>query len=131
MGKYIILMLLLGLFCASYAIDLTNCSWLSNTSSTYDLLNDLTASGSSDCLDVNASNIIIDCHGYSITTAGGSGIHEGTTGTCFSNITIKNCRFLGSGGLYFQTGYVYGGMGCGYSANDKIYNNEALVKLLR
>ena len=124
--KYVFLIfaLFLSLSGIISAVDINNCSpTLSITSAgSYILLNNIASSGSTDCIDVKANHVLIDCNGYSITNAA-LAFHEGTGSTCYSNITIKNCNILGTGGIYFQTGYEYGGMGCGNSVNDMVYNN--------
>jgi len=121
---FIILFLCLFVFnmASAASMNISACGNLSNASMTYNLTNDISASGT--CLQVNASNIIINCKNYTINSASGSGLTLGTTSSCFSNVTIKNCHFTGAGGINFANGYTYGGgCNCGYTVNDVIYNN--------
>ena len=89
--KYVFLIfaLFLSLSGIISAVDINNCSSILSITSagSYILLNNITSSGSTDCIDVKANHVMIDCNGYSITNAA-LAIHEGTGSTCYSNITI-------------------------------------------
>jgi len=72
-----------------------------NTSGTYDLTGNVSQLGGN-CFTVNASNITIDCHGFSIignNTTSTKGVYSNT-----SNTTIKNCIIQNfSTGIYINT----------------------------
>lgn len=89
MMKYLIILGLL--FSLSIATNINSCQAL-GSSDTYDLVNNLVDNAPAQpyCLDVQANDVIIDCHGFSITDTTG-GVTHGISGTAVSNLTIKNC----------------------------------------
>ncbi len=52
------------------------------------------------CVKINASNVVFDCNGYSITNNGTGGTTYGILLTSADNVTLKNCPSL--------SGYTYG-----------------------
>ncbi len=66
-------------------------------------------SSTSTCFHINASNIILDCSGYTITYSTAGTLGYGINNSGYSNITIQNCRIVEGNistnskyGIYFQ-----------------------------
>ena len=62
---------------------------------TNSILMDRNVTSSGDCFTINASNVALNCDGYSITYATGGSGGEGVTSTGFNNVTVKNCFIKG------------------------------------
>lgn len=95
---------LVGLSGSGSAATITSCGTVTEDSV---LGADLTSSGT--CLTIGASNIVLDCAGYSIGGGGGSGIY----GSGKSNVTIKNCNVT----KFLRGIYLYS------SSNNTLTNN--------
>ena len=96
MNKIILLSLIffLALSIQTYATDITTCSNLNISGTTYNLTADIANySTTIYCMNLSASNIILDCLGHAIDgidTSDSYGIYSGLT-TLTTNITIRNC----------------------------------------
>jgi len=83
------------------AIDITNCTNLSTENGVYNLTQNITgnqtefqwsvSSNKSYCINISASNIILDCGGYSIL-GNSSGVTMGILANNTNNLTIMNCN---------------------------------------
>jgi len=92
----------------SYAAVITDCTNIT-TSGDYYLVNDINGSSYEKCIVINASNVVLDCQGYTITS--------GTYGIAIygSYITIKNCILKGGNHhIYSFT----------YAQNIEVINNS-------
>ncbi|MFH2028497.1 MAG: right-handed parallel beta-helix repeat-containing protein, partial [Nanoarchaeota archaeon] len=112
----VFLMLFLSMVMISNAIDVTQCTMI-NVSGDYQLANDLTFPGAGiDCITFNASNIILDCKGYSIQHINANGIDlMNTTGSTVKNCVMTNISSIGIYGGHWE----HGG-----ADNNKIINNS-------
>jgi parallel beta-helix repeat protein len=90
-------------------IGINSCRNLSVPGS-YDLIQNISATGA--CIVINANNVTLDCHGYTIT---GPGYDIGIYLNFTSGVTIKNCRITNFGN----------GIWAYYSSNNTIMTNTA------
>ncbi len=134
----IILVLLAGiilfniLFVSSEFVDdgslvqnVTDCGVLNTSNAIYTLNQSINSSF--DCLNINASNITLDCQGYNITfgnVTGGKGINvfDGDEGG-YNDITIQNCIVVQNESGADHTAIFFGGG----SENGIVYNNTIIV----
>ena len=80
------------------SINIDNCTELNETGETYFLTADIMDSEVSQCMDITADNVSLDCQGYLIDGIGSTdsdGIFADGSITAYSNITIKNCMVAG------------------------------------
>ncbi|MBN2122561.1 right-handed parallel beta-helix repeat-containing protein [Candidatus Micrarchaeota archaeon] len=115
-------------FSLSFAVDVSTCQAITS-SDTYDLTTDLTGApiaitGISQidqaCLAIQADNVVIDCHGHSISNTGVSdaaGIARNLTST--STVTIRNCRIA-----YYHQGISLRYLSGGAVLNNTIFNTS-------
>jgi len=69
---------------------LSNCSLLSQSGVTYYLTNNIFNSTAETCMEIEGSDIILDCQGHTIDGVGTSNSY-GISASLSSNITIRNC----------------------------------------
>jgi len=88
--------------------ELLSCGVL-NESKTYYLNTSITNSNNMVCMNITASNVVLDCQGYSIDGSDVNG-SIGIYAKDVSNITIRNCKVSDWGGMddYTWTSYGYG-----------------------
>ena len=100
-GKLFTLLLgLLSLSAAAFAVSINSCQTLSSPNTVYTLTNDVTSS--STCFTVAAPNVTLDCNGYKIIGSGAFGI-DGIDSVSQDNTTITNCDISGFGyGISFS-----------------------------
>lgn len=67
------------------------------TAGTYELTRNLT-SDRIRCISINASNVTLDCKGYTLTDTGYSDVIGFIGSNNVRNITVNNCNIIGSGG---------------------------------
>lgn len=78
---------------------ISSCGFTTSSSGTYLVTQDLTQTGATMCISINASNVTLDCQGYRLQGDGtGTGIYGWG-----SNFVIKNCDIYS-----FSTGIRYG-----------------------
>jgi hypothetical protein len=102
------LLILLLATAITKAIDISNCSTLTQAGATYNLTANISIANMSlasnstfKCIDIQANNITLDCQGHqidmnyngSVSTIGISVTRGSPTVT---NVTIKNCIIVGS-----------------------------------
>lgn len=97
----VIALLVLALLSPAYALtNINSCTNLNVTNEVYNLTADIGCSGTCSCINIDASNVTLQCNGFLIN---GSGYvfpyNYGINFTSVSNITIKDCRV---------TDFVYG-----------------------
>ena len=99
-----------------YAANETSAHCGDNITNSTALLENI--STTSDCISINASNVTLDCKGFSITGDGGANdkaIKTPGTNDQFSNITVKDCNIVG-----FGTGILHGQ---GNTSDNNYINN--------
>jgi parallel beta-helix repeat protein len=95
------------------AIPISSCQWLSTPGQSYELTQNLTNVVGT-CITINASNVILDCQGYTID-GDDTGTDYGVYNFQRSNVTVKNCVITDfSRGIFFYS-----------SSNSNIINNTA------
>lgn len=102
--------------------NVTDCGILNTTNAVYTLNVSLTSSY--DCIEINATNITLDCAGYNITfgnETGGFGIVVSGDGgeTGIDNVTIRNCYLIQNESALNES-TIFFGQG---SENAVVYNN--------
>ena len=110
---------------ASANTNVTDCGTLDTENELYTLNQPINSSFN--CLNINASNITLDCQGYNITfgnASGGKGIFVDDGGeTGYDNITIQNCILVQN-----ESGSDHTAIFFGESSEDGIiYNNSIIV----
>jgi parallel beta-helix repeat protein len=112
--RYFIILAILLMAGLSFAVNVTGCMNITS-SDTYELTTDITGANVSagpglnvfnlTCIRVSASDVILDCKGFSITN-NGSGSYgvllEETNADLLTNVTVKNCIISG----YNESGLV-------------------------
>ncbi|MFH1326989.1 MAG: NosD domain-containing protein [archaeon] len=124
----ILLVVMFVLFCMSFLeanTNVTECGVLDVENEIYEL--NTSISSSYNCLNINATNITLDCQGYNITfgnATGGKGIFvfDGDEGG-YNNITIQNCLVVQNVSGADHTAIYFGGS----SENGVVYNNTIIV----
>lgn len=102
--------------------NVTDCGALNTTNAVYTLNQSI--SSSFDCMEINATNITLDCMNYNITygnSTGGFGIVVSGDGggTGIDNVTIKNCYLIQNESGSNESA-IFFGQG---SENAVVYNN--------
>lgn len=102
--------------------NVTDCGILNTTNAVYTLNQTITSSF--DCIEINATNITLDCAGYNITfgnATGGFGIVVSGDGgeTGIDNVTIRNCYLIQNESALNES-TIFFGQG---SENAVVYNN--------
>ncbi len=69
--------------------NLTTCAILNDENGTYYLTSDITDSSTSNCMDITANNVVLDCQGHTID--GNDAADYGIDLNSQNNITIRNC----------------------------------------
>ncbi len=93
----------------------------------YSLTNNLTHSGFNVCIDIQTSDVMLDCDGYSISDGDyGIGIHVGVPGTTvLSNVTIQNCN------VYTEAVGISMTRGTSFNLiNNTLHNNNNHIQLV-
>lgn len=72
----------------AFAADVSQCQVLDTPNTVYDLTTDFSNTTASKCMDIEAENVTLDCHGYQISSFAGSNkaIYVNA-----SNAIVKNC----------------------------------------
>ncbi len=83
--------LVLGGMCVNALTNVSTCSVLNANGEVYEMNQTVTAS-SGTCLNINASNIVLDCKGFVLNGTASIGILTDSS----NNITVKNCSVYGS-----------------------------------
>ncbi|MFA7707760.1 MAG: right-handed parallel beta-helix repeat-containing protein, partial [Candidatus Pacearchaeota archaeon] len=98
-----------------YIVDpqetITGCTILNQSDTVYVLQNNIGATGSSGCLNVQANNITIDLNGYTMT-GGGTDLGAGIYVSGYNYTTIRNGKIN-----YYEQGIYF------YSSNDNYISN--------
>ncbi len=102
--------------------NVTDCGTLNKTNAIYTLNQSLTSLF--DCIEINATNITLDCSNYDITfgnATGGFGIVVSGDGgeTGIDNVTIQNCYLIQNESGFNETAIFFGSG----SENAVVYNN--------
>jgi len=69
--------------------NITGCTTLDQENATYYLTQDITDSTTSNCMDITANNVVLDCQGHTID--GDNNADHGIMMDSVNNITVKNC----------------------------------------
>lgn len=80
--------------------DISDCTVLDGTGTTYYLDSDITDSSTSNCMDITANNVTLDCQGYLIDSDGSTADYGITVGA--DDATIINCTLTD-----WDTGQIY------------------------
>jgi len=104
------------------AQNVTDCGILNTTDAVYTLNQSI--SSSFDCIEINATNITLDCAGYNITygdATGGFGIVVSGDGgeTGIDNVTIRDCYLIQNESALNESTIFFGSG----SENAVVYNN--------
>ncbi len=95
-----VLLVLLAFAGISFALTVNSCGYLSISGESYLVSQNLSGefndsnSGRKTCLAINASNIILDCGGYTLSSI----LNLSNTGILIyhvDNVTVRNCRVTG------------------------------------
>jgi len=70
-------------------ITITDCTTLNSENGIYYLTQDITDSSTSNCMDITANNVTLDCQGHTID--GGGNADNGVRNSGYDSFTIKNC----------------------------------------
>ena len=103
-----LVLILLFLFSVSFSfgVDISDCSTLDSVNTIYYLTADIIDSTTSHCMDVQASNVTLDCQGHIIdgNDIADQGIY--LYSTSYNNFTLKNCivRDWDTGNIYLKYG---------------------------
>ncbi|MFH1521910.1 MAG: NosD domain-containing protein [archaeon] len=106
--------------------NVTECGTLYLENEIYELNTSLTSLF--DCIEINATNITLDCMNYNITfgnAIGGFGIAVTADGgeTGINNVTIRNCYLIQNESALNETAIFFGGG----SENGIVYNNTIIT----
>ena len=106
--------------------NVTDCGILNTTDAVYTLNQSI--SSSFDCIEINATNITLDCAGYNITygdATGGFGIVVSGDGgeTGIDNVTIRDCLIIQNESGVNESAIFFGAS----SENGVVYNNTIVI----
>lgn len=105
------------------AVDLNSCQEITS-SGDYFLTNDV-VTGSGDCFNIRANNVLLDCQNNFINFSSGAGVnieYQTGDGTYLSNVNVTNCNFYSADNEYA----IYGAKGHNYL----FYNNTFYSSLI-
>ena len=93
----------------------------------YNLTDNLTHSGFNVCVDIQSSDVVLDCDGHSISDGDyGLGIHVGVPGTTvLSNVTVQNCEVYNEG-----VGIGMTRVSSNNVINNTLHNNNHHIQLI-
>jgi hypothetical protein len=120
-GQYNLTFETTGALSAKFKLDpnVSGCGAFSTEGATYTMINNI-ASTSSTCITFGASNILLDCAGYSIT--GNQSVNAyGILANGYDNITIRNCLITG-----YRLAINFTSTNNSYIINTTIYNTTGI-----
>jgi hypothetical protein len=118
--EFIAIIAFLLLFATVNAVNINNCQNLSSSNTYYLVMNNIVAIPGTTCLNINATNVTLDCNGYAITGGVSTGIASNE-----SNTTVKNCTMRN-----FAIGLDLNNTANGTFQNNQFENNTIDINLV-
>jgi hypothetical protein len=104
-------------------VNVSSCGIITG-SNTYVLINDIIEPDVRTCIDIQTSNVTLDCQNHVIRGRAWVGVYGIYSGAGNSNVTVQNCKVSGWGTGFVATGIFFYGTGYSSIKNTIVEENK-------